>query len=82
MVDFGIFPGDSLIIDRSITAKHGDVVMVVWDGGYTIKKLAIRKNRFELISGNQDNPPILVPIEVELDVFGVVTWSFRRQFRR
>lgn len=82
MVDFGIFPGDSLIIDRSITAKHGDVVMVVWDGGYTIKKLAIRKNRFELISGNQDNPPILVPAEVELNVFGVVTWSFRRQFRR
>lgn len=82
MIEFGIFPADTLIIDRSITAKHGDIVMVLWDGGYVIKKLFIRGNRVQLISGNPDNPPILVPPEYELSVWGVVTWSFRKQFRR
>ena len=82
MIDFGIFPGDKLIIDRSINAKHGDIAMVLWDGGYMIKKLSIRGSRVQLISGNPDNPPILVHPEAEFSVIGVVTWSFKKQFRR
>jgi DNA polymerase V len=82
MVDYGIYPGDTLVVDRSINAKHGDIVMVLWDGGYMVKKLAIRGLRVQLLSGNADHPPILVPPEDELTVWGVVTWSFRKQFRR
>lgn len=82
MVDFGIFPGDTLVVDRSITARHGDIAMVLWDGGYMIKKLWMRGTRVELRSGNPENPPILVPPESELLVWGVVMWSFRKQFRR
>lgn len=82
MVDFGIYPGDTLVVDRSIDAKHGDIVMVVWDGGYMVKQLRLRGRQVELVSGNPDNPPIIVPPEAELLVWGVVTWSFRKQFRR
>lgn len=82
MTDFGIFPGDTLVVDRSLNARHGDVVMVLWDGGYMIKKLMIRGKRVELVSGNPANPPILVPPESELDIWGVVTWSFSKQSRR
>lgn len=82
MVDFGIHPGDTLVVDRSIDARHGDVVMVLWDGGYMVKKLSIRGRRVELISGNPDHPPILVPSESDFMIWGVVTWSFRKQFRR
>lgn len=82
MIDFGIFPSDTLVVDRSIDAKHGDIVMVVWDGGYMVKKLSLAGRRVQLISGNPDYPPILVPPEVELMIWGVVTWSFRKQFRR
>lgn len=32
MVEFGIFPGDTLVVDRSLHAKHGDIVMVNWEG--------------------------------------------------
>ena len=82
MVDFGIFPGDTLVVDRSISPKHGDIVMVNWEGGFTVKQLRTRAGRFELHSGNRANAPIIVPDDVELDVWGVVTWSFRKQLRR
>ena len=38
----------------------------------------------KLHSGNPAHllPPVVVPEEVELDVWGVVTWSFRKQVRR
>lgn len=82
MVDFGIFPGDTLVVDRSITARPGDIVMVNWEGGFTVKQLRLRAGRYELHSGNPANAPIVVPEDVELDVWGVVTWSFRKQWRR
>ena len=82
MVEFGIFPGDTLVVDRSLTARHGDIVMVCWEGGFTVKQLRLRAGRYELHSGNPANAPIVVPEDVELDVWGVVTWSFRKQLRR
>jgi DNA polymerase V len=82
MIDFNIHPGDTLVVDRSIDARHGDIVMVLWDGGYMVKQLSIRRRRVELISGNPDNPPILVPPEADLLIWGVVTWSFCKHFRR
>ena len=82
MVEFGIFPGDTLVVDRSLTPSLGDVVMVNWEGGFTIKQLRRRGGRYELHSGNAVNAPIVVPEDVELDVWGVVTWSFRKQLRR
>ncbi|CCP17204.1 MULTISPECIES: LexA family protein [Stenotrophomonas] len=82
MVEFGIFPGDTLVVDRSLTARHGDIVMVCWEGGFTVKQLRLRAGRYELHSGNPANAPIVVPEDVELDVWGVVTWSFRKQWRR
>ncbi|WP_414491551.1 LexA family protein [Stenotrophomonas maltophilia] len=82
MVEFGIFPGDTLVVDRSISPKHLDIVMVNWEGGFTVKQLRLRAGRYELHSGNPANAPIVVPEDVELDVWGVVTWSFRKQLRR
>lgn len=82
MVEFGIFPGDTLVVDRSLTARPGDIVMVNWEGGFTVKQLRLRAGRFELHSGNPANAPIVVPEDVELDVWGVVTWSFRKQWGR
>lgn len=82
MVDFGIFPGDTLVVDRSLTAKHGDIVMVLWQGGYMIKQWCPTAGGLELRSGNGNTAAIQVGQEDELEVWGVVTWSFRKQFRR
>lgn len=71
-----IWPGDLLVIDRSLTARPGDIVMVVWEGGYMVKRLRFRNGSYELHSANPAYPPIIVPPDVELEVWGVVTWVF------
>ena len=78
MEGLGIFPGDILVVDRSIEPKHGHIVMCLLDGGYTIKRLATRGRRIELHSGNPDHPPIILSPEHELQVWGVVLWSITR----
>lgn len=46
-----------------------------------VKQLILRGRRIELHSANKDSPPIMVSPEMELDVWGVVTWSLRRHLR-
>ena len=82
MEGFGIHHGDTLIVDRSITAKDGDTALVLWDGGFMVKKLRIRGQRIELRSGSPHHPTILVPPDEELFVWGVITWSFHPHTRR
>ncbi|ROR97957.1 SOS response UmuD protein [Sinobacterium caligoides] len=72
MTGAGIFCGDMLVVDRSLTARHGDIVIAGFDGELTVKQLALRP-RPQLLACNPDYPAIVVPEGVELDIFGVVS---------
>lgn len=74
MVDFGILDGDLLVVDRSINARPGHTIVALWEGGFVVKKLYVRGNRIVLAS-SAGFPPILVPEDVELDIWGVVRSS-------
>jgi DNA polymerase V len=74
MIDYGIHDGDLLIVDRSINARPGHTVVVLWEGGFTVKKLYVRGGRIVLAS-SAGFAPIVVPEDVELDVWGVVRHS-------
>lgn len=71
MVDYGIHDGDLLIVDRSINARPGHTVVVLWEGGFTVKKIYRRENRIVLVAG-EGYSSIVVPEDVELDIWGVV----------
>ena len=71
MVDFGIHDGDLLIVDRSLHARPGHTVVVLWEGGFTVKKLHIRGKRF-VLTASANFAPIIVPEDVEIDIWGVV----------
>ena len=71
MVDYGIQDGDLLIVDRSVNARPGHTVIVLWEGGFVCKKLYVRGSRIVLAS-SAGYPPITVPEDIELDVWGVV----------
>jgi DNA polymerase V len=71
MVDYGIHDGDLLIVDRSINVRPGHTVIVLWEGGFTVKKLYRRGNRI-VLAASEGYAPIVVPEDVELDVWGVV----------
>ena len=72
MVDAGIFSGDILIVDRSLEAVAGDVVVASLDGEFTVKELQLLPTPM-LKPRNPAYAPI--PIGDEgVDLFGVVTF--------
>ncbi|OSM95009.1 MULTISPECIES: translesion error-prone DNA polymerase V autoproteolytic subunit [Lonsdalea] len=70
MVDVGIHDGDLLVVDRSINAVHGDVIIAAVDGEFTVKTLAL-KPRLALLPMNPAYAPIY-PDPNALEIFGVV----------
>lgn len=77
MRDAGIDDGDYVVIDRSLEAKHGNIVLAVIDGEFTIKRLFRRVGQVKLQAAN----PIFADIEFrdgqELIVWGGVTWTLK-----
>ena len=72
MIDAGIFPGDVLVIDRSIDASHGDIVIAAVNGELTVKLLET-KPQTRLVPMNNQHAPIVIPEGAELEIFGVAT---------
>ena len=80
MIEAGIHPDDILVVDRSIRAVHGDIVIVALDGEFTVKELCLRP-RPRLLPRNPRYQPVEVPEGSDLEVFGVVT-NVIRELRR
>ena len=76
MIDAGIYSDDMLVIDRSIPAAHGDIVIAGLHGEFTVKELQLRP-RTCLMPKNSAYSPIDIPEGSELDIFGVVTHVIR-----
>ena len=72
MIDAGIFPGEVLVIDRSIDASHGDIVIAAVNGELTVKLLET-KPQTRLVPMNSQHAPIVIPEGTELEIFGVAT---------
>jgi DNA polymerase V len=72
MIEAGIFPGDVLVVDRSLTAKHGDIVIAAFNGELTVKKLET-KPKLRLVPMNRQYSPIEIPEETDIEIFGVAT---------
>ncbi len=73
MRDAGIFSGDILVVDRSLDAENGDIVIASVDGEFTVKYLRRNGGPVWLEAANKDYSPIHFSEEQELKIFGVVT---------
>jgi DNA polymerase V len=80
MIETGIYSGDILVVDRSIQAEQGDIVIASIHGELTVKELQLRPC-VRLIPRNSAYTPIEVPEGTELELFGVVT-NVVRNMRR
>jgi len=69
----GIFSGDILVVDRTIRAKSGDVIVAEISGSFTVKTLLIEEGRAVLHAENPSFSDIRVALEEDLILFGVVT---------
>ena len=72
MAGASIHDGDFLIVDRSIEAKHDDVVVAVVNGEFTVKRLHKRRGVVKLVAANAAYPEIVIKPESEMVVWGVV----------
>jgi DNA polymerase V len=72
MLGAGIFPGDILVVDRSLEVRHGDVVIAELNSELTVKRLELKPQR-RLVPMNRKYHPIAIPEEAQLEIFGVVT---------
>ena len=71
MIEAGINDGDIAVIDRSVEAQDGDIVV-----GYINDE---RKDGYiELRPANKDFKPIRIDADDDFEVWGVVIWTIKR----
>lgn len=79
MEGVGIFSGDILVVDRSIEAKVGKIVVAAVNGELVVKRIGKKEgNNLVLISENDAYAPIVVGESEDCFVWGVVTGSARQ----
>ena len=77
MQGVGIMSGDLVVIDRSVRASHGRIVIACQGGEFTIKRLKRdRTGAFWLCPENPEFKP--VRCQEDCEVWGVVVSSVRR----
>jgi len=74
MTGAGIHHGDLLIVDRSLDAAAGNVVVAVLNGEMLVKRLRRVKDRFVLMPENEDFPFVEIKRGCDFPVWGVVTY--------
>ena len=80
MTGAGIFPGDLLVVDRSIEPLDGHVVIAQVSGELTVKRLTGRAGQWRLVAEHPDFPPIHVDGNVDGEtssIWGVVSSAIR-----
>jgi len=74
MKNAGIHSGDILIVDRSLEATHGKIVIAAINGELTVKRLFRQEGKVKLLAENPAYKAINVTDEEHLVIWGVVTY--------
>ena len=72
MCNAGIYDGDILIVDRSLTAKDRAIVVAIVEGDFVIKRLYQQGKRLWLVAENPQYLPIIIEEETDFEIWGVV----------
>ena len=75
MTAAGINNNDILVVDRSLEPNNNNIVIAVINGELTVKRLIKNSGRCHLIAENPDYPPLDIDEEMELEIWGVVTFA-------
>ena len=71
MIEAGIQHGDLLVVDRSLEARPGQIVVAVLDGAFTLKRLARHQGRLRLEAANSAYPPLELHRCGDVQIWGV-----------
>ncbi len=78
MIQAGVFAGDVLIVDRSLSAVSGDIVIAVVNREFLVKKILISPGQVILRSANSRYADLIISQNLEssnldFEIWGVVT---------
>lgn len=73
MINAGIHSGDILIVDRSVEATHGKIIIAALNGELTVKRLSRQNGTVKLVAENREFPTIDITEEYDVVIWGVVT---------
>ena len=73
MIGAGIHSGDILVVDRSLEAQHGKIVVAVVNGDFTVKRLSWISGKIKLIAENPNYKPIEIKDGTDFEIWGVAT---------
>ncbi|MAN17717.1 MAG: hypothetical protein CMI88_01065 [Pelagibacteraceae bacterium] len=73
MIGSGIYPGDLLIVDRSLSPRNGSIIIAVLDGELSVKGLELNNDQVTLSSSNPNYSDVIVSEEMDFTIWGVCT---------
>ena len=73
MTGAGIHHDDILIVDRSLEATSGKIVIAVYEGELTVKRFIHDKKGIRLVAENPEYAPLLIDSDNGCEIWGVVT---------
>lgn len=82
MLGEGIEEGDILVIDKSLELQDDDLAVCFIDGEFTVKRVRLEADAAWLIPSNPDYPLIKVTGENDFVVWGVVTYTIKKNRRK
>ena len=75
MINAGIKDKDLIIVDKSLIAKPGNIVIAMIDGEFTIKRLSIKNDELYLKAENHNYPDFRFKNHIDVQIWGVVIYS-------
>ena len=75
MINAGIKDKDLIIVDKSLMAKPGNIVIAMIDGEFTMKRLSIKNNELYLKAENHNYPDFSFKNHIDVQIWGVVIYS-------
>ena len=75
MINAGIKDKDLIIVDKSLIAKPGNIVIAMIDGEFTIKRLSIKNDEIYLKAENHNYPDFSFKNHIDVQIWGVVIYS-------
>lgn len=82
MKDEGIEEGDILVIDKSLELMDDDPAVCFIDGDFTVKRVRLESDAAWLVPSNVKYPPIKVTKDNEFMVWGIVTYTIKKNRRK
>ena len=75
MINAGIKDKDLIIVDKSLIAKPGNIIIAMIDGEFTIKRLSIKNDELYLKAENHNYPDFRFINHIDVQIWGVVIYS-------